>query len=148
MRISTVGVSFAPGGFTGCLSALRGEFHSSRHVVVVDHVQYLAILSRHKLEVLSLPIGLQQNTTAHDFVFAVGQDTCIPEEYVVNISYALPGRPFSTVPIRGVELSQDVHHDFFSPLPGVWATVADVKDLADAERMHRLVVADLCNQLD
>ena len=105
--------------------------------MVVKDVQRLTTRHRHKLEILGFPLGLLLNSTTYHLITEQRQSICVPNEDVVDISFADPDRLCSTVPIK---LIQDEFHNILASL--IFVMVGYVENLADAKSMHGLPLAD------
>ena len=105
--------------------------------MVVKDVQRLTEHHRHKLEILGFPLGLLLNSTTYHFVSEQHQNICVPNEDVVDISFADPDRRCSTVRIK---LIQDELHNLLASL--IFVMVGYVENLGDAKSMHGLHLAD------
>ena len=130
------------------LSATVGKFVGVRGwTVIVNDMQLRTVLDRCKLEVLGSPrleVWRCIRCAFYHIVVAHCQDTCVPHEYIVKIRLPDPGRRrvlFSTaVPVR-IKLGQNELHDPVSAPPWLITDLANAEDLAEAQRMHRLVPA-------
>ena len=110
--------------------------------MVVKDVQRLTEHHRHKLEILGFPLGFLLNSTTYHFVSEQHQNICVPNEDVVDISFADPDRLCSTVHIK---LIQDEFHNLLSSL--IFVIVFYVENLADAKSMHGLPLADGADEI-
>jgi hypothetical protein len=108
--------------------------------VVVVYVQRLSLGRRLELQVLCFSPRLFLNATAYHLVILQPQCSCVPHENIVEVSFAGPGRLFSTVPKR----AQDFLQDLFSPVAQVMLLYS--KDFAYAESMHIFGLHDVLDE--
>ena len=112
--------------------------------MVVNDVQRLWLLLRpdsDELEVLSFSLGLLGNSTTDHFVVEACQSTCVPNKDVVDISFAGPAGRWKTSIKR---IHDDCHNLLSSRL---FVIVGDVENLANAEGIHGLLLADGLQEL-
>ena len=87
-------------------------------------------------EVLSRPFSLLLNPAAYHLVVATLQSICVPDEDVVDVSFA--GLKMPRVAL--IKFRQYGRHNLLSLL--IFIIVAYVEDLADAESVHTFLLAD------
>ena len=89
-----------------------------------------------ELEVLSFSFSLLLNPAAYHLVVATLQSICVPNEDVVDVSFAGPKVPR----VAFIKFRQYGRHNLLSLL--MFIIVAYVEDLADAEGVHSFLLAD------
>ena len=89
-----------------------------------------------ELEVLSFSFSLLLNPAAYHLVVATLQSICVPNEDVVDVSFAGPKVPR----VAFIKFRQYGRHNLLFLLI---STIVDyVEDLADAESVHSFLLAD------